>query len=155
MDHPPPDTGMVVSNAPITRNRYQGSAYSERSTPNTSCATPSSNAATCEPTSAATMWPRVSRPVGCERSTGGTSHSLAGFMRTCAVLPLVSEAGSTEDESMSTVHCPRHGSEVLLNERRIVAIEPDDGRLTVRWVCWCGYQGSHRTGRARRPTAII
>ena len=56
---------------------------------------------------------------------------------------------------MFTVHCPRHGSDVLLNERRIVALEPDDGRLMVRWVCWCGYQGSHHTGRARRRTAIV
>jgi hypothetical protein len=56
---------------------------------------------------------------------------------------------------MFTVHCPRHGSEVLLNERRIVALEPDDDRLKVRWVCWCGYRGSHRTGRSRRQTAII
>ena len=56
---------------------------------------------------------------------------------------------------MFTVHCPRHGSEVLLNERRIVALEPDDDRLKVRWVCWCGYRGSHHTGRSRRRTAII
>jgi hypothetical protein len=62
-------------------------------------------------------------------------------------------AGSTEDEFMFTVHCPRHGSEVLLNERRITALEPDEGRLKVRWVCWCGYQGSHRSGRARRRPA--
>jgi hypothetical protein len=44
---------------------------------------------------------------------------------------------------------------VLLNERRIVALEPDDGRLTVRWVCWCGYQGSLRTGRPRHQTSIV
>jgi hypothetical protein len=56
---------------------------------------------------------------------------------------------------MFIVHCPRHGSEVLLNERRITALEPDDGRLKVRWVCWCGYQGSHHTGRSRPQTAII
>jgi hypothetical protein len=56
---------------------------------------------------------------------------------------------------MFIVHCPRHGSEVLLNERRIVALEPDDDRLKVRWVCWCGYRGSHQTGRARRQIAII
>src|SRR5262245_26872852 len=155
MAHPPPDTGMVVPNAPITRKRYQGSAYSDRSKPNTSCATPNSNAATCVPTSAATRCPCSSRREGPERCTGGTSDSLAGFLRTCAVLPLVRRSGSTEDESMFTVHCPRHGSEVLLNERRIVALEPDDDRLKVSWVCWCGYRGSHHTGRARRQTAII
>ncbi len=52
---------------------------------------------------------------------------------------------------MFSVHCPRHGSEVLLNERHITAIDPSGDRLTVRWVCWCGYRGSHRTGRPRQP----
>lgn len=53
---------------------------------------------------------------------------------------------------MFTVHCPRHGSEVLLPEQRISALENDGDRLTVRWMCWCGHQGSHRTGRSR-PTS--
>ena len=56
---------------------------------------------------------------------------------------------------MFTMHCPRHGSEVLLNERRITGLERDGDHLTVRWVCWCGHQGSHRTGRARRETVIV
>ncbi|HEX6167832.1 MAG TPA: hypothetical protein VFZ30_13645 [Acidimicrobiales bacterium] len=58
---------------------------------------------------------------------------------------------------MFFVHCPRHGSEVLLSERHIVSLDSSDDHLTVRWVCWCGYHGSHRTGRARRrpATSII
>jgi hypothetical protein len=52
---------------------------------------------------------------------------------------------------MFSVHCPRHGSEVLLNETRIVGIEPTGDRMRVRWVCWCGHVGAHRTGRPRRP----
>jgi hypothetical protein len=51
---------------------------------------------------------------------------------------------------MFTVQCPRHGSEVLLSERRIVGLDGSGDQLTVRWVCWCGHRGSHRTGRARR-----
>jgi hypothetical protein len=56
---------------------------------------------------------------------------------------------------MFTVNCPRHGSEVLLTESRIVGLDSSSDHLTVRWVCWCGHQGSHRTGRARRATSII
>jgi hypothetical protein len=50
---------------------------------------------------------------------------------------------------MLSVQCPRHGSEVLLSERRIVGIENSHGRITVQWVCWCGHHGSHITGRNR------
>jgi hypothetical protein len=56
---------------------------------------------------------------------------------------------------MFSVHCPRHGTEVLLTERHIVGLDPSDGDLTVRWVCWCGYRGSHHTGRRRPSTNIV
>ena len=56
---------------------------------------------------------------------------------------------------MFTVHCPRHGSEVLLSERRIVGIDASSDGMTVRWVCWCGHQGSHHTGRARRRVELV
>jgi hypothetical protein len=56
---------------------------------------------------------------------------------------------------MFAVHCPRHGSQVLLTERHIVGMEPSADGLTVRWVCWCGHQGAHRTGRARRPVSLV
>lgn len=51
---------------------------------------------------------------------------------------------------MFAVHCPRHGSRVLLDDRRILAIDNAARGVTVRWVCWCGYVGAHRTGRSHR-----
>jgi hypothetical protein len=57
---------------------------------------------------------------------------------------------------MFSVQCPRHGSEVLLSESHIVGLDrSSDGRITVRWVCWCGHRGSHRTGRSRRPLDLV
>ena len=38
---------------------------------------------------------------------------------------------------MMTIHCPRHGREVLVGHRR-------GADMTVRWVCWCGHEGTHR-----------
>ncbi len=56
---------------------------------------------------------------------------------------------------MLSVHCPRHGTEVLLSERRITRIARDGDHLTLEWVCWCGHRGTHRTGRpAPRPTIV-
>jgi hypothetical protein len=78
------------------------------------------------------------------------AHSLAGFFRTCAALPLVYLTQLVENEVMFSVHCPRHGGEVLLTERHIVSLDSAGDHLTVRWICWCGHRGSHRTGRARR-----
>lgn len=59
-----------------------------------------------------------------------------------------------EDVVMFTVNCPRHGSEVLLSESRILAIDRAGDALKVRWVCWCGHVGSHHTGRSRRSLEI-
>jgi hypothetical protein len=57
--------------------------------------------------------------------------------------------------SVLSVHCPRHGTEVLLSERRITRIARDGDHLTLEWVCWCGHRGTHRTGRpAPRPTIV-
>jgi len=71
------------------------------------------------------------------------------------VLPLVTPSDQVEDGLMISVHCPRHGSEKLLTERHITGLERSADGLTVRWVCWCGHHGSHRTGRPRKLTAII
>jgi hypothetical protein len=60
-----------------------------------------------------------------------------------------------EDEAMFSVNCPRHGSEVLLSESRILGIDRTADGLLVRWVCWCGHLGSHRSGRSRRALEII
>jgi hypothetical protein len=60
-----------------------------------------------------------------------------------------------EDEAMFSVNCPRHGSEVLLSESRIVGIDAIGDGLKVRWVCWCGHIGSHHAGRSRRTPEIV
>jgi hypothetical protein len=44
---------------------------------------------------------------------------------------------------MLSVHCPRHDSEVLLGNNRIRGIDRSDGRLIVRWECYCGHRGAH------------
>jgi hypothetical protein len=60
-----------------------------------------------------------------------------------------------EDDDMFSVNCPRHGSEVLLSESRIVGIDATGDGVNVRWVCWCGHVGSHHAGRSRQTLEII
>jgi len=48
---------------------------------------------------------------------------------------------------MFTVHCPQHGSDVLLPERHIESLRNGDAGIEVRWVCYCGHRGSFLTGR--------
>jgi hypothetical protein len=56
---------------------------------------------------------------------------------------------------MFSVHCPDHGAEVLLSERRISAIVALPDAYVVRWRCWCGATGSTRiTRRAAQATAV-
>ncbi len=43
---------------------------------------------------------------------------------------------------MFSVHCPTHGTEVLLSERRIVSIDPAEGGQQLAWRCWCGTEGT-------------
>lgn len=64
-------------------------------------------------------------------------------------------SGRVDNRSMFSVSCPRHGSEVLLSERHITGIDRTGDRLTVRWVCWCGYRGSHRTGRPNPAATLV
>jgi hypothetical protein len=45
---------------------------------------------------------------------------------------------------MMSIHCPRHGHEVLIGHRQILGIEGHGRYLTVRWVCWCGQHGTTR-----------
>ncbi|HEV3226047.1 MAG TPA: hypothetical protein VGZ52_04410 [Acidimicrobiales bacterium] len=52
---------------------------------------------------------------------------------------------------MFTVHCPAHGHEVLLGERRIRQLHNTADGIEVRWVCYCGHHGSFLTGRRRDP----
>jgi hypothetical protein len=42
---------------------------------------------------------------------------------------------------MFTVHCPRHGTAVLLGPDRIVRILNTDDGIELHWHCWCGECG--------------
>jgi hypothetical protein len=56
---------------------------------------------------------------------------------------------------MFTVHCPQHGREVLLSERRIESLRNTRQGIELHWVCWCGHRGSMLTGRLRGSSALI
>jgi hypothetical protein len=56
---------------------------------------------------------------------------------------------------MFTVHCPEHGREVLLSERRIESLHNTMNGIEVRWVCWCGTRGSMLTGRLRGSSTLV
>ena len=43
---------------------------------------------------------------------------------------------------MFSVQCPTHGTEVLLSERRIEAIQATEHGQVVRWRCWCDTVGT-------------
>jgi hypothetical protein len=55
---------------------------------------------------------------------------------------------------MMSVHCPRHGCEVLVGHHQILGIDGRGQDMTVRWVCWCGYEGSHRPQARPTPTTV-
>jgi hypothetical protein len=56
---------------------------------------------------------------------------------------------------MMSVHCPRHGREVLVGHRQILGIDGRAAEMTVRWVCWCGHEGTHRPhARPARPALV-
>lgn len=56
---------------------------------------------------------------------------------------------------MFTVHCPCHGSDVLLTERRIEEIVDLPDRHAVRYRCWCGRVGSTEIPRSRAARAAM
>jgi hypothetical protein len=76
---------------------------------------------------------------------------MAETERTCYFLPLVDPDVNAEDEPMFSVHCPAHGCEVLLSERRILRLTDLDEGIRLDWICWCGERGSLITGRPRPP----
>lgn len=80
---------------------------------------------------------------------------MAEIIRPCTSLPLASVTDEMEDEAMFTVHCPEHGREVLLSERRIESLHNTMNGIEVRWVCWCGTRGSMLTGRLRGSNALV
>lgn len=53
---------------------------------------------------------------------------------------------------MFSVHCPTHGCEVLLSERRIRRLVNTPAGIEVTWACWCGTLGTFVEGRARQDT---
>jgi hypothetical protein len=66
-----------------------------------------------------------------------------------AILPLVGEALQADDGVMFDPYCNRHGSRVLLSNRRIRSIVNDGDGVAVHFVCTCGASGVWRTGRRR------
>lgn len=49
---------------------------------------------------------------------------------------------------MFSVHCPRHGAEVLLGSTNIEALRNTDAGIVVHWRCRCGARGVQVTGLA-------
>lgn len=50
---------------------------------------------------------------------------------------------------MFDIHCPNHGSRVLLFSSDIEAVHNIRGSIEVYYRCFCGYRGVWVTGRAR------
>jgi hypothetical protein len=73
---------------------------------------------------------------------------VAGIERTVDFLPLSGGRQRQEDDDMFSVHCPTHGTEVLLSERRIEAIEPTQSGHLLPWRCWCDTVGTTFVPRA-------
>jgi hypothetical protein len=71
------------------------------------------------------------------------------------MLPLVGLIHAAQDAAMFSVHCPAHGSRVLLSERAIEGIDRIETGLNVRWRCHCGERGVLRTGRPRPPARLV
>jgi hypothetical protein len=51
---------------------------------------------------------------------------------------------------MFCVHCPRHGTLVLLGPDQIVSLVNTAYGIELHWVCWCGERGVERFGRVER-----
>jgi hypothetical protein len=50
---------------------------------------------------------------------------------------------------MFSVHCPRHGTTVLLTVDQIVGLEPAPDGFDLHWACWCGEEGVEHIARER------
>src|SRR6266567_7936591 len=117
------------SSAATNMKRYQGTPKSsERSKPNTSHATASSNGDTSCPMTAATVW-RLRR------------DAMAGFSRTLSILSLAEFLLPLENGHMFAVWCERHETRVLLWPACITALERSNDDLAVHWRCPCGEEG--------------
>ncbi|HKY69022.1 MAG TPA: hypothetical protein VJM49_21720 [Acidimicrobiales bacterium] len=52
---------------------------------------------------------------------------------------------------MFSVHCPRHGREILLDSGRIRGLDTTSDGIVLTWECWCGHVGTNLTGRPAHP----
>jgi hypothetical protein len=48
---------------------------------------------------------------------------------------------------MFAARCDHEGTEVLLSERRITEVRVERDHIALRFVCWCGSEGSFREPR--------
>jgi hypothetical protein len=55
---------------------------------------------------------------------------------------------------MFTVHCPRHGTRILLGPRRIIALVNTDAGAEIHWRCYCGTTGVLRPAAADAPVPV-
>jgi hypothetical protein len=72
---------------------------------------------------------------------------LAGSCCTGSFLPLVETADREDDVRMFAARCDHEGTQVLLSERRITEVRVERDHVRVRFVCWCGKEGSFREPR--------
>ena len=72
---------------------------------------------------------------------------MAVILRTLSILPLVGVTAKADHEDMFDPFCKRHGSRVLLSNKRIRSIVNDADGIAVHFVCTCGEAGVWRTGR--------
>ncbi len=48
---------------------------------------------------------------------------------------------------MFDVHCEGHGGRVLLDASDVVGMVNAPDAIYLHWRCWCGHEGTSRTGR--------
>jgi hypothetical protein len=53
------------------------------------------------------------------------------------------------------VHCPTHGSEILLSTRHIESLRNTDHGIEIHWRCVCGTRGVEISGRHGGRTGTV
>lgn len=56
---------------------------------------------------------------------------------------------------MFAVHCPAHGTRVLIWSSGVEAVRNTDDGIEVDYRCTCGHRGTWRTGRRRSEAARL
>jgi hypothetical protein len=77
---------------------------------------------------------------------------MAENLRSRADLPLSRSPRPAQAEGMFVIDCPKHGSRVLLSERRIRGLRNTDAGVLLALECYCGHLERIHTGRARGMT---